>query len=165
MLAIQKYERGYQERVITFLAECLPQSGRALDLSGRHKIYSNIEQSFECFWYLLDEERVVGTVGIKKLSKEACELKSLYLLAHYHGQRLGYTLLHKAVSWAKENGYAELYLDTLTSSKKAIALYQSAGFMETQRYNENETADLFMVLNLADAGGLMPTSEDYAPGG
>lgn len=40
------------------------------------------------------------------------------------------------------------YLDTLSSSKRALALYEKAGFVITERYNENRAADIFMVLKL-----------------
>lgn len=40
------------------------------------------------------------------------------------------------------------YLDTLSSSKCAVHLHEKAGFEQTERYNDNYTADIFMVLNL-----------------
>lgn len=40
------------------------------------------------------------------------------------------------------------YLDTLSSSKRAVHLYEKAGFEQTERDNDNYTADIFMVLNL-----------------
>ena len=46
------------------------------------------------------------------------------------------------------------YLDTLSSSKRAVHLYEKAGFEQTERYNDNYTADIFMVLN--DVGGKSP---------
>ena len=36
----------------------------------------------------------------------------------------------------------------LSSSKRAVHLYEKAGFEQTERYNDNYTADIFMVLNL-----------------
>ena len=33
------------------------------------------------------------------------------------------------------------YLDTLSSSKRAVHLYEKAGFEQTERYNDNYTAD------------------------
>ena len=41
-----------------------------------------------------------------------------------------------------------MYLDSLSTSTKAIALYQKAGFVNTEKYNQNERSDVFMVLNL-----------------
>ena len=41
-----------------------------------------------------------------------------------------------------------MYLDTLSTSKKAISLYKQIGFTITKRYNSNNIADVFMVLKL-----------------
>lgn len=42
-----------------------------------------------------------------------------------------------------------MYLDTLSSSTRAITLYEKAGFVITERYNENRDADIFMVLEIS----------------
>ena len=41
-----------------------------------------------------------------------------------------------------------MYLDTLSNSKRAISLYEKIGFKVTKKYNNNEFADIFMVLDL-----------------
>lgn len=148
MLTIQKYHKQYYNCLIKFLTKCLPQSGRNLDLNGHHKIYRDIDTSFEYFWCLFDEKDIIGTVALKKLNNEHCELKSLYLLEQYHKKGLGYQLLQTAILKARQKGYKELYLDTLSSSKKAISLYEKKGFIQIERYNMNDMADVFMVLNL-----------------
>ncbi|MBM6803656.1 GNAT family N-acetyltransferase [Mediterraneibacter glycyrrhizinilyticus] len=132
MCTIQKYKRQYHDKLLQFLEICLPQSGR----------------DFEHFWCLFDGEGIIGTAALKKLNSGQCELKSLYLLEQYHKRGLGRLLLNTAIQEAKRNGYGEIYLDTLSSSKRAVHLYEKAGFEQTERYNDNYTADIFMVLNL-----------------
>lgn len=149
MLKIQKFDKVYIDSLILFLQECLPQSGRKLELNGRHKMYCNIDTYFESFWCLFDEKNIIGTVALKKLDEEKCELKSLYLLQKYHGKGLGEHLLKITILKAQENGYKEMYLDTLSTSKEAISLYKKMGFVITERYNSNDTADVFMVLRLS----------------
>lgn len=148
MLKIQKFDKIYFDNLILFLQECLPQSGRKLELNGRHKMFCSIETYFESFWCLFDEENIIGTVALKKLDEEKCELKSLYLLQKYHGKGLGEHLLKTAILEAQENDYKEMYLDTLSTSKEAISLYKKMGFVITERYNSNNIADVFMVLRL-----------------
>lgn len=43
-----------------------------------------------------------------------------------------------------------MYLDSLSTSKRAIAMYRRTGFADTEKYNSNERSDVFMVLNLKD---------------
>lgn len=66
----------------------------------------------------------------------------------HHGKGLGQSLLRKAVVFAEESGYEKMYLDSLSTSKKALALYSKLGFVPTEQYNQNEFADVFMVLDL-----------------
>lgn len=148
MVIIKNYKKQYHDDLLQFLKVCLPQSGRRLDLNGHHKMYHEIEEYFMAFWCLFDKEQIIGTVALKRLSDENCELKALYLLEQYHKNGLGYRLLKTAIEKARQNGYKKMYLDTLSTSRNAIALYEKAGFVRTQRYNANDTADVFMELKL-----------------
>ena len=102
MFTIQKYNQDYYNCIIEFLKKCLPQSGRNLDLNGRHKMYCDIDASFEYFGCLFDNNNIIGMVALKKLNNEHCELKSLYLLEQYHKKGLGYRLLKTALLKAQQ---------------------------------------------------------------
>lgn len=143
-----KYNKLYEPLLIDFLEQCLPESGRTLDINGRHSCYKDIENCYKAFWCMFDREKVVGVVAVKELDDKDCELKSLYLLERYQGLGYGKCLLQKAIAYAKEHGYEKMYLDSLSTSKKAIALYRKAGFIDTEKYNQNERADVFLVLSL-----------------
>ena len=93
---------------------------------------------------------IAGTVALKKIDIR-CELKALYLLEIFR-KGLGRMLLETAINEEKKQGYCELFFDTLSTSEKAIRLYKKAGFIMTERYNENEFADVFMVLKLKQNG-------------
>ena len=131
-----------------FLTESFAESGKVFDINGRHREYSDIPGKFEQFWCMKDCGRIIGTVAVKKLSDTDCELKALYLYKAYHGQKLGYRLIREATDYARSRGYKRMYLDTVSSYERAIALYRGVGFVETDRYNDNHTADMFMVLDL-----------------
>ena len=153
MFTIRKYETQYQNRLLHFLEICLPQSGRKFEPNGRHKMYNNVPGYFEHFWCLFDGEDMIGTAALKKLDSGRCELKALYLLEKYHKKGLGRRLLNTAIQKAQQDGYEEMYLDTLSSSKKAIRLYEKTGFVKTERYNDNYMAEIFMILNLGRFNG------------
>lgn len=150
MYELKLYQDEFQNDILRFYTEVLPESGRKLELNGRHKVLSNISKHYEKYWCLYDEYRLIGTVAVRGIDEQTCELKSLYLYRAYQGKGLGYRLLSKAIEYAREKGYLEMYLDTLSTSERAIRLYQSAGFTPTNRYNDNQFADVFMVLKLSD---------------
>lgn len=94
------------------------------------------------------ENRMIGTVAIAELDSTSCELKSLYLSKKYYGMGYGKKLLLYAIEKAKSYGYKKIYLDSLSTSTKAIALYRRVGFIDTEKYNSSMSADVFMVLKL-----------------
>ncbi|MBR5514095.1 MAG: GNAT family N-acetyltransferase [Ruminococcus sp.] len=145
---IVPYENKYYTQLIEFLKKCLPQSGRALDIDGRHSFYKDIQHNFKGFYCMLHGEKIIGTVAVHHLSEKDCELKSLYLLQEYHGRGYGRKLLNTAVSLAKKLGYAKMYLDSLSTSTRAIALYKKSEFVDTEKYNDSIRSDVFMVLEL-----------------
>ena len=148
MCSIVEFEPEYQEKVLEFHEKCLPESGRTFDLSGRHRGYLDIGNSYEKFWCLFDGEAITGTVALKRMNDTEIELKSLYLLEKYHGRGLGRQLLETALKYAAEKECKTILLDTKSSSEKAIRLYRKAGFVMTERYNNNENADVFMKLSI-----------------
>ena len=148
MYLIQKFNDQYTEKLIFFLRRCLPESGRKLDLDQKHKSYLDVQHCFDSFWIMLDGEEIIGTAALKRMDECRCELKSLYLYERFQGRGLGRKLLETVIEEAAESGYREMYLDTLSTSARALILYEKAGFVRTERYNENYDADIFMVLKL-----------------
>ena len=56
-------------------------------------------------------------------------------------------VLH-AINSARNYGYKKMYLDSLSTSQKAISLYRKIGFIDTEKYNSSKYSDVFMVLEL-----------------
>jgi len=50
MFTIKEYNRQDKNCLLQFLEKCLPQSGRSLELTGRHKMYCNIDEFFLNFF-------------------------------------------------------------------------------------------------------------------
>lgn len=142
------YSPEFQPLLVEFLSLCLPESGRCLDISGRHSYYEHISSHFIGFWCMFDNGRIIGTVALSELNSESCELKSLYLLQKYHGMGYGKMMLAHAISAAKSAGYKKMFLDSLSTSTRAVALYRKMGFTDTEKYNSSQFSDVFMMLEL-----------------
>ena len=79
---------------------------------------------------------LVGGCGIfptKGLPEGTCELVKLYLHKDARGTGLGKQLLNTAMQWAKENGYTQVYLESMPELSKAVTIYENVGF---QRINQ-----------------------------
>lgn len=81
----------------------------------------------------------------------ACELKRLWVQPGIRGGGVGRAMLQAAIAWCRHQGAAEVLLDTLPQAMpQAVALYQSAGFVVTERHNTSDIPGLlFMKLDLS----------------
>ncbi len=75
--------------------------------------------------------KIVGGGGIYStdgLPADTCELVKMYLLPEGRGIGLGKTLIEKCLAKAKENGFSQVYIETMPELKKAMSVYQKFGF-------------------------------------
>lgn len=91
------------------------------------------------FWVAVEAdlegpERVVGTVGVARISDTQLELRKMYLDPASRGRGLGQRLLDTAIAWAETSGAAILSLDTTHEMTAAQALYEKNGFVRDDRY-------------------------------
>lgn len=148
MPEIKKYTSDMREKVLLFFGEVFAETGKVFEPEGRHSAFADVERNFAGFWCLFDDDRLVGTSAVKRLDHDTCELKGLYLFEKYHGQKLGYELADTALEFARRQGFKRMVLDTVSTYEKAVRLYVKMGFVSTERYNDNDRADIFMVKNL-----------------
>jgi putative acetyltransferase len=77
------------------------------------------------------DEKVVGGCGIfptENLPDGTCELVKLYVANEARGTGLGRQLMEKSMNWAKENGYTQVYLESMPELSKAVSIYEKVGF-------------------------------------
>lgn len=84
------------------------------------------------FYYVATiDEIIVGGCGIfptENLPQGTCELVKLYLAKEARGTGLGKQLMEISLSWAKENGYTQVYLESMPELAKAVSIYEKVGF-------------------------------------
>lgn len=142
------YNESYKQKVFDYTDKCFEELGKKFEPDGRHDFYNNIGDNFVVFYCLFDQNKLIGTVALKKLDENTVELKAMYLDRSYRGKGLGRRLMNKIVDEAKRLGYKSLVLDSMSQYKDALRLYERTGFQNTERYNENLYADVFMKLEL-----------------
>ena len=142
------YNESYKQKVFDFTDKCFEELGKKFEPDGRHDFYNNIGDNFVVFYCLFDQDKLIGTVALKKIDENTVELKAMYLDRSYRGKGLGRRLMDKIVDEAKRLGYKSIVLDSMSQYKDALRLYERTGFKNTERYNDNLYADVFMKLEL-----------------
>lgn len=92
---------------------------------------------------------VVGCVAFYRHSDIRCEMKRLYVKPRFRNANIGRWLIETIISAARQEGYQEMVLDTITPFQSAIHLYQEYGFQEISAYYHNPMPDVvYMKLDL-----------------
>ena len=79
------------------------------------------------FFVGIDNGRVVGTAGVRKLEENMCEIRRIYLKKEYRGKGNGEKLFLAALNFAEKNCAGAL-LKTDPALKKALNMYLKHGF-------------------------------------
>jgi putative acetyltransferase len=118
--------------VWTLIGTVLASYGIVADRESTDQDLVDLDRSFAkeggAFFVLLDGERVVGTVALRRETETVCELCRMYLAPEHRGRGLGRRLLAFAEAEARQRGFKEIVLKTASVLKEAIALYRQAGF-------------------------------------
>ena len=96
---------------------------------------------------VMDDKKLVGTGAIKKLEENIAELKRLWLIEEYHGQRIGYQVVSQLLDFARAHGYEKVRLQTSQKQERAVRFYKQFGFYEIPSYRESMD-DISMEMGL-----------------
>ena len=103
-----------------------------------------------CLLLAMDEERVAGCAALRKIDREICEMKRMYVRPSSRRLGVGRILFLAIIREARKIGYRRMRLDTVPAMKEAQALYQSLGFLKIPPYCHNPVPGaVFLELNLA----------------
>ncbi|HUR10075.1 MAG TPA: GNAT family N-acetyltransferase [Flavitalea sp.] len=69
-----------------------------------------------------------GIYPTKGLPEGTCELVKMYLLPVARGKGLGKKLIDQCLDFAKDEGYSQVYIESMPELKKALSIYEKFGF-------------------------------------
>ena len=132
------------EGTLDEIVECFDRQGELSDIDNFQSYYF---ANRGLFLVVIDDNQVVGTGAVRRISENVCELKRLWLLEPYHGKGLGYRVLQKLIKFAQEKGYKKILLETDHEQERALRFYRKAGFQPTEKYNARNS-DIYMEMEI-----------------
>ena len=78
-----------------------------------------------------EDGKLLGGGGIyptEGLPAKTCELVKMYLHKDARGKGLGKQMIEQCLTWAKDNGYEQVYLESMPELSKAVSIYEKVGF-------------------------------------
>lgn len=95
-----------------------------------------------------------GVGALKPVSSEVGELKRMFVRPEHRRMGVGRLILERLISDARQIGYRQMRLETMTYMAEAHSLYRSIGFVDTEPFEAEGAGfglvacELFMVLSL-----------------
>lgn len=148
---------AYEQFILDFAAINLDFQGFAHELASLPGKYSEEKNGALFLAYLQVPpsdgqsavvERPIGCVGLRAFKEGSAELKRLYLAPESRGLGVGTMLVDAVVKKARDAGYVEILLDSLSSMTAARALYVKCGFEQIDKYYESVDDAVFYRLRL-----------------
>lgn len=100
------------------------------------------------FLVALSDGMPIGCVGVKGSGGPIAEIKRLWIAPSARGLGMAKRLMTDAEARAKELGINTLRLDTNSALPEAIRLYQTTGWAEIDRFNDDPYPDHFFEKTL-----------------
>ena len=129
----------------------LEDSIRYFDELGIHQDLEDVQNHYfengGIFLVALNGKQVIGSGALQKLDDTTAELKRMWLLEQHHGQGIGYRLLMQLFDFARQNGYAQIFLQASLEQVRALEFYRKVGFSEIPCYND-DVGEISMEIRL-----------------
>lgn len=117
-------------------------------------MYANYSKPGTSYFVVEQDGRVMGGAGIGPLGvkyPDVCELRKMYFLPPLRERGAGKALMQRCLLAARNLGYRQCYIETLTGMDAAQALYLKSGFRSIpQRMGDtgHYGCNLFFVCDL-----------------
>jgi putative acetyltransferase len=112
----------------------------------------NFQQAYNenggIFLVAMDDDKIIGTGALRHLDGYIAELRRMWLLEPYRGQKVGYRITQELFKLAREKGYKRVRLQTNYVQTEALAFYRKLGFTEIPSYRPEDGDDLAMEMEL-----------------
>jgi putative acetyltransferase len=141
-VAIVPFTESHAREVLEVIGSVFTEYGMTFEPDGFDKDLRAIGDHYFArggwFAVMVEEHRVVGTVGALPQADGVCEVKRLYLRPEYRGRGLGAALMSYITTWAAQAGFERLVAWSDARLAAAHLMYERLGF---ERFGERVLED------------------------
>jgi putative acetyltransferase len=130
VMRIQRYDESRKEEVNNVILGVLKEHGFEYDKlkdADLKDIKGYYFESGGTFFVGIEDSKVIGTAGVRKLESNICEIRRIYLKNDFRGKGNGKKLFITALDFAEKN-CSNVVLKTDSTLTKAIDMYLKHGF-------------------------------------
>jgi putative acetyltransferase len=94
-------------------------------------LYELFQKQGSIYFVASENNHLIGGAGIYPspgLPPDTCELVKMYLSPAARGKGIGKMLIEKALQFAGDTGYRNVYIETMPELRKAMTVYEKFGF-------------------------------------
>ncbi|MDC8004980.1 GNAT family N-acetyltransferase [Aureisphaera galaxeae] len=109
----------------------VPKVGTAYEDVSLDCMYETYQKEGAAYFVVEENGTVIGGGGVAQLDNyngPVCELQKMYFLPEARGRGLGTQMIDTCLASAKELGYEQCYLETMSYMEAAQKLYHRYGF-------------------------------------
>lgn len=92
-----------------------------------------------------EDGRLKGFVGLRNDGDGDATLKRLAVLPEFEGQGTGKALVKELLTWARENGFTKISLQTGGDEEAKAKIYEKAGFVVTGAVPKEQESDEWLM--------------------
>jgi putative acetyltransferase len=115
------------------------------DLDSISKAYNGPR---DIFYVLEEDNKIVGTVGVKEDTKQVALLRRMYIHNNYRGRGYGSLLINAAIDFCKNNNYRQIVFRSTNQMQDAISLCLRKGFSEQEKLNLGDIQIIKFILKI-----------------
>lgn len=99
----------------------------------KEKGYSLTDDLNEVIGFVLyDDKQPIGSIGLKKVSEEVCEIVRVFVLDEYRGNGYAGMLFERIERFAKELSFKKAEMVAWCDAKSALRLYEKLGYQKSE---------------------------------
>ena len=109
----------------------VPKVGTAYEDKSLDAMFENYEKDKAVYLVVEENNEVIGGAGISKLDNHegnVCELQKMYFSPGARGRGIGTKMIDRCLNNARDYGYKQCYIETMSYMEAAQKLYRTYGF-------------------------------------